>query len=161
MAWGARPRPIFSWRGRGFGYERMRRERGRPLVFAAVVWSDIENRLANRKAARVNIDQTSGEAIVGTEDHGIQVRTSPSSSPTPLLKTTQSPLSCARDGNQRTSHSRPWVPEAPLRSPRVLVRADPIALDRSEPVAWGLRELQPPVSCGANNISGLSAMPFS
>ena len=39
----------------------------------------------------------------------------------------------------------PGVPEAPLRSPRVLVRADPIALDRSEPVAWGLRELQPPV----------------
>jgi hypothetical protein len=38
----------------------MRRGRGRPLVFAAVVGSDIDNRLANRKAAHVNIDQTVG-----------------------------------------------------------------------------------------------------
>jgi hypothetical protein len=51
--------------------------------------------------------QSSGPRIMA-----FPVRTFPSSSPTPLLKTTQSPLSCARDGNQRTSHSRPWGPRS-------------------------------------------------
>jgi hypothetical protein len=49
----------------------MRRGRGRPLVSAELVWSDIDNRLANRKARASTSIGRSDEAIVETEDHGI------------------------------------------------------------------------------------------
>jgi hypothetical protein len=54
----------------------------------------------------------SGEAIVGTEDHGIPGADFSVVLADSVAKTTQSPLSCARDGNQRTSHSRPWGPRS-------------------------------------------------
>jgi hypothetical protein len=46
----------------------------------------------------------------GSTSIALPVRTSSSSRPTPLLNTMKIPLSWARGGRQRSSHSRPVVP---------------------------------------------------
>lgn len=85
---------------------RMGRGRARPLVFAAVVWST-STTVTGRKAARVKADQTVVLRFPGT-------------SPSLATATNEAPIRL------------PMVAEAPLRSPRVLVRADPVAPDRSD-----------------------------
>ena len=82
------------------------------------------------------------ESIVGTEDRGI-----PGADFSVVLADsvaeddTKSIVVRLRRQPTKQPFASLGVPEAPLRSPRVLVHADPIAPDRSGPIAEGLREL--------------------
>jgi hypothetical protein len=75
----------------------------------------------------------------------LPVRTSPLSSPTPFANKTNIPLSCALDGSQRMSHSRPFRPRNSSSMAAGFRARSRQSATSISPIACGLRESQPPV----------------
>ena len=93
------------------------------------------------------------DAPVGSMIIELPVRTSSSSGPTPFEKTTKTPLSWARVGSHRRSHSRPFGP----RSSASMLSGSCSRLSQSArsttPMMFGFFEPHPPVWWGASRIS--------